>query len=476
MSLRSPQPAPASPASPRRRRFVAASLAVAASLLLSPGCGRPPAFEGVTLELWTLALSPHFDGYMREQVAAFEASHPGVRVTWVDIAYDALDRKLIAAAAAGRAPDVVNMADLNFARYAALGAFRDVRGDLPGDPATAYLPGAIALCAIGGRLLSLPWYVNPQTRIVNKAVLAEGGLTPESLPADWLGLAAAAKAFHAKTGKHLFSQPLGEESQLPIMLLAEGLPPLRARADGRLESNLDDPKVQAYLATWVDLYRAGAMPRDAATRGHAHLLDLFQEGKLGVISTGPNFLKRIRDVSPRVFEQATVMPGAVGSLGRVHMPVMVLAVSNRTRHPREAAELAWFMTAAASQTALCRLAPIMPSSSASLDDPFFQPGRPATAGEATLALGTSVALRTLPEAVAFTASLDTWPDLRRSFEEEFKRVLLDNAPLDEAMKRVARTWNSLLDAAAPAGIDCVPTPAKVAPPAWRTPAEEALTR
>jgi ABC-type glycerol-3-phosphate transport system substrate-binding protein len=37
-------------------------------------------------------------------LAAFEAAHPGVRVTWVDIAYDAArSRKLIAAAAAGRA-------------------------------------------------------------------------------------------------------------------------------------------------------------------------------------------------------------------------------------------------------------------------------------------------------------------------------------------------------------------------------------
>ena len=453
-----------------------ASVATVATLLAATGCRRDTESAGVNLELWTLALSPHFDGYMHEQVAAFEAAHPGVRVTWVDIAYDALDRKLIAAAAAGRAPDVVNMADLNFARYAALGAFRDVRADVPGDPAAAYLPGAISLCTIGGRLLSLPWYVNPQTRIVNAAVLAEGGLTPESLPPDWRGLAAAAKAFHATTGKHLLSQPLGEESQLPIMLLAEGLSPLRAKGDGRLESNLEDPRVLEYLAMWVDLYRSGAMPRDAATRGHAHLLDLFQEGKLGVISTGPNFLKRIRDVSPRVFEQATVLPGAVGALGRVHMPVMVLAVSYRTRHPREAAALAWFMTGASAQTSLCRLAPIMPSSAASLSDPFFRPGPTATAGEATLALGKAVALRTLPEAVAFTASLDTWPDLRRGFEEEFKRVLLDNEPLEAAMTRVARTWNSLLDAAAPAGIDCVPSPAKVAPPAWRTPAEEALTR
>jgi putative chitobiose transport system substrate-binding protein len=448
---------------PSRRRFVAWTLAAAGLSGLLGSCGSSNEPSVTTVTLWTLALSPHFDGYMHEQVAAFEASHPGVKVDWVDIAYDALDRKLIAAAAAGRAPDVVNMADLNFARYVALGAFRDIRAELPGDPASTYLEGAINLCTIGGRLLALPWYVNPQTRIINTALLAKGGLAADELPPDWRTLCTLANQFHAATGDYLFSQPLGEESQLPIMLLAEGLSPLRQRPDGRLAADLTNQQVRDYLEGWVELYRSGAMPREAATKGHSHLLDLYQDGKLAIISTGPNFLKRIRDVSPKVYATTTVRPGAVGALGRVHMPVMVLAVSNQTKHPKEAAELAWFMTAAPAQTALCRLAPIMPSSTASLSDPFFKPGGRPDA-DATLELGTSVALRTLPEAVAFTASLDTWPDLRRSFEDEFKRVLLDGVPLDEALGRIELQWNSLLDAAAPAGIECVPRPTKVAPP------------
>lgn len=416
------------------------------------------------MRLWTLALSPRFDGYMREQILAFEQAHPGVHVEWTDVAYDALDRKLIAAAAAGMAPDVVNMADLNYARFVALGAFRDIRADLPGDPESAYLPGALSLCTIGGKLLALPWYVNPQTRIINTKLLSQGGFDPTKLPADWSGLMELTPIFRRMTQSYLFSQPLGEESQLPIMMLAEGLEPLRAREDGRLAANLSSAGVSTYLQKWVDLYQSGGLPREAATKGHAHLLDLYQDGRVAIISTGPNFLGRIRDVSPKVYASTTVLPGAVGALGRVHMPVMVLAVSSQTVVPREAAALAWFMTAAPAQTALCKLAPIMPSSSASLQDPFFADVG-AREPDATLALGTRVALRTLPQAVAFTASLDTWPNLRRAFEDEFKRVLLDGAPLAIALSRIDRAWNELLDASPPAGIDCVPRPSRVEPPA-----------
>jgi len=100
----------------------------------------------VRLQFWTLALRPWFDEYVTHQIEGFEAAHPGVEVEWVDVPYDALERKLIASAAAGQAPDVVNMSDMNFARFVSLGAFRDIRADVPGDPDARYLPNALALC------------------------------------------------------------------------------------------------------------------------------------------------------------------------------------------------------------------------------------------------------------------------------------------------------------------------------------------
>jgi putative chitobiose transport system substrate-binding protein len=400
---------------------------------------------------------------MKSQVAAFEASHPGVAVEWVDVPYVALDRKLVAAAAAGRAPDVVNMSDVNFARYASLGAFADLGPLLPGDAEKQYLAGALAICKINGSLQSVPWYVAPEAVIANEALLAAGGLSVRTLGATWPELAAQARAFKDKTGTFLFSQPMGEESQLPIMLLGEGLVPFKEE-EGRLVADLTRDDIVAYLDVWVRLYRDGYLPRESATSGHAHLPDLYQNGQLAVISTGPSFLTRIRDAAPKIYATTTVLPGMPGRLGRNHMPVMMLAVSSTSTHPREAAALAWFLTSPDAQTEFSKRSSIMPSTPASFRDPFFRGEADGTMpADALMKRARMLSARSLPTAAAFTAALDTWPDLRKMFEEGIKGVLLDNHDLRQTLEEINWKWNRKLKAAAPATMQSVPRPAKVEP-------------
>jgi putative chitobiose transport system substrate-binding protein len=433
--------------------------------LALPACTPP---DPSTLTLWTLALRPWFDGYMRDRIAAFEAAHPGLRVDWADVPFDALERKLIAAAAAGRAPDVINMSDLNFARFASLGAFAPIAPP-PNEPAPAdrYLTSALDLCRlpqVGGTrtLMGLPWYLTPQIAIVNHALLAKANLSPQTLAPTWSGLLDQAPAFHDATGTHLFSQPLGEESQLPIMLLGEGLIPLRAedRPAGRssLRADLNRPDIRAYLARWTAAFRKGHLPRDAGTTGHAHLTRLYQDADLAVISTGPSFLTRIANDTPAVYADTSILPGTTGRLGRPHMPVMVLAIGSQSRNPDAAARLAWFLTSPESQTAFAKLVPIMPSTRVSLADPFFQtpPSNPTLVDRARL-----LSARSLDTAIAFTAALDTWPDLRRAFEDAMKRVLLDDADLERTLASLNDEWNTILSSGTPAGMDAIPTPAPV---------------
>lgn len=456
---------------------ILAVIAVALSAAIAPSCTRSTGDREpkgtIELEFWTIALAK-FDGYIRGQLAAFEAAHPGVKVRWVDVPYTVLERKLISAAAAGRAPDVVNMSDVNYARFAALGAFVDLNPLVPTDqtPEERYLPGALFLCKLYSSpsprkpLLALPWYVNPQASIINTELLQAGGITLDTLPRDWRGVLALASDFKERTGKFLISQPLGEESQLPVMLLGEGLVPLKVRdpadpAKG-LEADLTRRDVRDYIALWVDAFRRGDLPRAAATQGHSHLLDLYQEQSIAVISTGPNFLKNVRDVSPKVFASSTVREDIRGSLGRAHMPIMVLSVTSQSRHPTQAAALAWWMTGPEAQLEFCKLVAIMPSTTASSNDAYFRPTQAEMSGtDGVLARARRVVADSLPTAVGFTAALETWPDLRRSFEEAIKRVLVDNADLDETLRHLNDEWNRILREAPPATMDAVPRPEKV---------------
>lgn len=437
-------------------------ISILAAVVVSAAACAPRSIDSsksVEIEFWTLALAP-FKDYLRARISAFEGANPGVRVRWVDVPFEAIDRKLIAAAASGRAPDVVNLSDRTFGRFVGLGAMTDLTPFLPGDPQEAFLPGALSLGRIDGRLLCLPWYLTTQVGLYNRELLGQGGLDERTLAGDWQGLLRQAGEFRRATGAYLFSQALGEESQLPTMLLAEGLVPLREGPGGRVVADLDRPEIREFVGAWVRAYREGALPAEAATRDHSHLTEMYQNRRLALVDTGPNFLVRVRDVAPSVYAQTGVRPPVTGRLGRSHIATMVVCVTSRSEHPREAAALAWFMTSAESQDELCRHAPVL-SSSRGVVAERARGLRAEQTSEDVVARARGLAFGSLSTAVAFTPALVTWPDLRRAFEEGIKRALLDGEDVGVCLRRIHNEWDRILSAGPPEGMGAVPRPAAV---------------
>lgn len=424
---------------------------------MSAGC----AFRdtpSAALELWTVALSPFFDTYMHAQIGDFERSS-GLRVRWVDVPYEAVDRKLMAAAAAGRAPDVINLADRTFARFVGMGALADLTPYLDGPTLEAYLPGALRLGRISGKLLALPWYLTTQSVMANTTLLRKGGLEAEGLPMRWSGLLAMGGAFKKRTGKPLMTLPLGFESDVPMMLLSDGKSPLVADGRGGLASAIAEPGILAAIEPWVRAFRDGVLPRECATGGTAHLNKLYSEGDVGLINSGPNFLKRIATDAPDVFRATAVRPPVTGTLGRAHIAVMTLGVSSQSKNKAAAAQLAAHLTSSAAQLGLCKLAVVLPSTRATLSDPMFAVPSDAGTGagpeaergpvppdrvEQRVGVARAACAAALVTGEAFTPSLECWPDLRRAFEDAFKRVLLDGADLGRSMLEVDRQWRASL--------------------------------
>lgn len=435
-----------------------ACVALACCVVALGGCDHSEQRDGIEIELWTLALRPTFKEYIEGVLHDFEKAHPDLRVRWVDVPFDALGRKLIAAAAAGRAPDVVNMSDLQYARFASLGATRDLDGLLAEDPAQVYLEGALAPARINGKLGALPWYLSTQVCFVNTGLLEEAGWAIDNLGRDWSTLMAQARRYHKQTGGFLFTQSLAVESELPVMLIAEGLPPF-SQDKGRLVADLTRDEVVAFVWDWVELYRDGALPREAATAGHAHVVELYQNGQIALAMTGANFLSRIADSAADVFDATAVRPAITGRLGRSHVAVMFLSVTSSSKHPEASAALAAWLTSPENQLAFARLVNILPSTPASLDDPLFVASNDSPVGKLDQARYTSaLALR---DAVAFTPALGTWPDLRRAFDEGIKAALLDGKDVRETLAEIERDWNRILDAAIPATLDAIPRPGPV---------------
>ncbi len=441
----------------RRKPGVLAVLLLGLCSLACGSCDYHDA-EQTRLELWTLSLSPTFDDYMLRVIDEFESAHPGVEVVWVDVPFDALDRKLVTAAAANRSPDVVNFSDRQFSRYAALGAMHDLHGLLPGDPAQTYQTGALRILDLDGKLLALPWYLTTQVRLVNEEMLRRGGLTPDTLGQDWDTLRQQARDYHARTGGFLFSLRLGEDSILPTMMLQSGLVPFVER-DGRLVSQLASEPIIAYVQAWVDCFHAGVLPRSSATGGHQAEVEGFQNGQLAVIQTGANMLNRVRDANPVVYEQTAVLTPLSGKLGRSHVAVMPIGVMGQSQHPELAAALAWHLTSAQNQTQLSRRSSVMPSTPASLVDPYFR-GQGEDAAD-RLVEARVLSANSLEDAVAFTPALSAWPDMRLAFNEGMTRMLLNKADVKATLMQVDKQWNALLRASPAATLDAIPRPEPV---------------
>src|SRR2546422_7880228 len=62
-----------------------------------------------TLEFWTISLQPFFTDYVNGLIAGYQRGNPGVRIKWVDVQFQAVEQKLLAAIAGGVPPDVVNL-------------------------------------------------------------------------------------------------------------------------------------------------------------------------------------------------------------------------------------------------------------------------------------------------------------------------------------------------------------------------------
>jgi len=434
---------------PEPTRSIVAASALLVGLAVLSACSEAErgAGDAAEIELWTISLRPTFDEYMGERIATYESANPGVSVRWVDVPFMAIERKLIAAAAADRAPDVINLSDMMFARFAAAGAFRDLSELMPAETLEAYHPGALAVGGLGEGSYALPWYLTTQAMIVNEPLLAEGGLSAGGLPETWRGLMGLARSYREETGRFLFTQPLGTDSQLPRMLLAEGLAPFRLGEDGLVKPDLTRLGVADYLAEWVALYRDGAMPRESATRGFEHLIDVYQNERVAVVNTGANFLARVRDASRRVYDASVVRPPATGDLGRAHIAVMPVSVSSRSEHPGVAADFAAFLTGPESQLLFCRLAPILPSTGASLEDEFFAGPTAAEEAEGLAKVGAAraVVADALRRGAPFTPALEAWPAMRRVFNEGIKAALLDGADVGETLAGIEAEWGRLID-------------------------------
>src|SRR2546428_8551816 len=129
-----------------------------------------------TLEFWTISLQPFFTDYVNGLVAGYRRANPGVQVKWVDVQFQAVEQKLLAAIAGGVPPDVVNLNVEFTSRIAERGALVDMDAAVPAADRAKYFEGLWSSGGSKAGSYGTTWYISPPVLIYNADLFKKAGL------------------------------------------------------------------------------------------------------------------------------------------------------------------------------------------------------------------------------------------------------------------------------------------------------------
>src|SRR5207244_12712268 len=137
----------------------------------------PTVEPGAQITFWTSYLSPTFDNYIKETIARFEGTYPGVKVNWEDH-QATFQQDLNNAFAAGNAPDVINLSVSEgwVSDYAGKDLLIDLDSTVPQAVKDIYFPGLWKEQLIGGKNYQFPWSQGMNVELINKALFEKAGV------------------------------------------------------------------------------------------------------------------------------------------------------------------------------------------------------------------------------------------------------------------------------------------------------------
>lgn len=400
--------------------------------LLCFACHRGSQTEVTTLHVWTISLTPYAD-YIEGLVKRFEAENPGVDVVWTDLSQAAARQKFMAGIAAGAPPDLVNM-DTEFSLVLAQqGALADVSSYLTAEESERYFPNIWEATKTSDGVFAVPWYVTTKVIMVNRGILTEAGLDPEALPQSWEELDSAARTVSQKTGS------VGMMPSIKIIndWSMAGSPVVDREG---LVPTFTHPDSVAVLERYHQLYSEGVMPPETLTEGYTGALDRFKAGSLAFLETGPQFLLRIKKDAPEVYQQTGICPLPRTATNTLPAATMNFSVPRSAAHKELSVRLALFLTSPEAQLEFCKLAPILPSTVATAEDPYFEQG----GEDPLLAEAVRISLSQLPRARDFSLALPAQKDLLRALNISVEKGIRGELSSEEALKEAAAAWERSL--------------------------------
>jgi multiple sugar transport system substrate-binding protein len=313
-------------------------------LLFSCTNNRPTANEPITLRFCTFNGGEGFE-WDQKLLNKFMESHPNIKIKVINAPWGSYTEKVLVLNVGGIPPDVFWTISGDLPFYASRNILMDISSTVANDPTidtTKYFPHAIEFCSYQGKLYALPRDVCCLFYTYNKDMF-DAAKVPYPDPNwtwdDFLNI--AKKLTKDKNGDGRIEQfgtgGSGGGYYWNDVVHMNGTEPLSL--DGR-DTWITKPEFYEAVQWWVNLsLKYHVAPLQSETSGLGG--DLFLNGFLATSLTGPwAFAGYNKDIKFR-WDVVNVPRGKAGN--KVSLLGLPIAISSKTKHPKEAYELLKFL-------------------------------------------------------------------------------------------------------------------------------------
>jgi len=443
----SPSSAPAASA-PAASATTAASTEPSASAAASPSpavLAPDPAeavIQGVEpnaeISFWTFYLSPTFDQYIKDTIARFEATYPGVTVKWEDHK-DTFQADLNNAFSANIAPDVINLSVSEgwVSDYATKGLLLGLNSTVPKAVQNIYFPGLWNEQLVKGENFQFPWYQGLNVELINKKIYEEGaGLNVADFPKKVEDLPALCKTILDKT-KTLCDIRLTVNDLLSQMVYEGNVDVIN---DAGTAFTFDSQAGVDWLQMYVDMVAAGTVDNTVLTTKDDRVgLLLFSAGQAAFYATGPNLVRDVKSNNATLYDNLAMQPSPVGKSGVLGKGLMSISVNKSTKFPNASIALAQFFTNPRSMVQFSKQVAVYPSSPSAYDDPYFS-SAPSTIEDSARPLAKDI-ISTYQDIVP---TIPKKADVNAVVLKAVEQALFNKVPAKQALSDAVAAANKLI--------------------------------
>jgi multiple sugar transport system substrate-binding protein len=343
-----------------------------AAFALLIGAASPPARADTTLKVVEVIPSPARTALLQQEFAAFEATHPGIKVQLTSLPWGEAFEKFLNMVQAGDTPDIVEMPDRWLGLYANNDQLADLGGYLKKTPALADLSDRALQfgSAVRGTLYEIPYGFYVRGLFWNKSLFAKAGLTtPPATLDDFVADSKKISGLPGKYGYCLRGGPGGFSGITMFMNTMDGKPGY-FNPDG--SSTLSDPGAIKGLQLLATLYKDGSAPPDSVNWGFNEIVAGFDSSTCAMLDQDPDALIGIAGkMDPNSF---AVAPIPIGPGGKA-FPTLGYggwAIFANSTHKDDAWSLLSFMVSQSNNLAWSKVVGTLPIYKNAEQNAYFQ--------------------------------------------------------------------------------------------------------